>query len=288
MNAQYQLILPSAGLASCVRGYVTRSTLGQTQPTDVRKSHLPAALTCAITWFIEGKSTLLQAAGLGETSQTPQPVVFNGPRTQDLVSEDRGPVQSFMVLLMPDAVRALAGLDISAHVNRFSAMTDAFDVAWHRMAQTVLEAPNDALRIQRIEEFLEPRWRLVREQGQGQVKRYQDWLQDLSRRAQDHGMGRSMRQAQRRIKEWAGLSLRQLQGITRVETSLSQVQRVDRQEQPDWSQIACENGFSDQAHFCREVRRMSGLSPTALRRAVDEDDSYWMYRLLGGSKSRNP
>ncbi len=285
MTTQYQLIPPSAGLASCVRGYVTRSTLGQAHAADVRKSHLPAALTCAITWFIEGKSTLLQAAGLESPEPAPQAVVFNGPRTQDVVSEDRGPVQSFMVLLMPDAVRAMAGLDISAHVNRFSAMSDAFDVAWHRMAQAVLDAPNDASRIEQIEAFLEPRWRAACEQGQSQVKRYQDWVHDISRRAQDHGVGRSMRQAQRRIKEWAGLSLRQLQGIVRIESSLSQVQEVDQQGQPDWSQIACENGFSDQAHFCREVRKISGLSPTALRRAVAEDDSYWMYKLLGTGKS---
>jgi len=285
MTSQYQLIPPSAGLASCVRGYVTRSTLGETHAAEVRKSHLPAALTCAITWFIEGKSTLLQAAGLESPGPTPQAVVFNGPRTQDVVSEDRGPVQSFMVLLMPDALRAMAGLDISAHVNRFSAMSEAFDAAWHRMAQAVLEAPNDASRIQQIEAFLEPRWRAAREQSHGQVKRYQDWVQDISRRAQDHGVGRSMRQAQRRIKEWAGLSLRQLQGIVRIESSLSQVQEVDQQGQPDWSQIACENGFSDQAHFCREVRKISGLSPTALRRAVAEDDSYWMYKLLGAGKS---
>jgi AraC-like DNA-binding protein len=259
-----QLIPPSAGLASCIRGYVSRSTVGQAEAAQSRQNHLPAALTCAITWFIEGKSTVLgpwadvmgrlhAARGVSADSA---PVVFNGPRTQGIVTVDQGPVQSFMVVLMPDA----------------------FDQAWHRMAQTVLEAPTDALRIQQIEAFLEPRWRAACEQGQSQMRRYQDWVQDLARRAQDHG--HSLRQTQRRIKDWAGLSLRQLQGIVRLESSLNQAQLGDGDAKPDWSQIACDNGFSDQAHFCREVRRASGLSPTALRKAVADDEGYWMYRLL--------
>lgn len=281
MNTSYQLTLPSTGLTSCVRGYVSRNVVSGDL---AQKTHLPAALTCAITWFIDGKSSLMQQANrlTGQAATTPVPlsVVFQGPRTQAQVSEDRGPVQSFMVLLMPDAVRAMAGLDMSAHVNRISTMTEAFDAAWHRMAQTVLEAPNDALRIQLVEAFLEPRWRAVREQGQHQVKRYQDWVQDLSLRAQAHGMGRSMRQAQRRIKEWAGMSLRQLQGIVRIESALAQIKECIAKGQLDWSRIASDNGFSDQAHFCREIRRISGMSPTELRRAVDEDESFWLYRVL--------
>ena len=287
MTSHCEMTPPSIGLAACVRAYVSRSTVGLAQQAEVRKNHLPAALTCAITWLIEGKSSVMQRGAplAGSTLKIAphpvmQPVMFNGPSTQAQVSEDRGPVQSFMVLLMPDALRAMAGVDIAAHVNRFSAMTEAFDVAWHRMAQAVLDAPNDALRIQLVEAFLEPRWRAACQQGQTQVRRYQDWVQDLSRRAQDHGVGRSLRQAQRRIKEWAGLSLRQLQNIVRLETSLSQVQEDDQSGQLDWSRIASENGFSDQAHFCREIRRASGLSPTELRRAVAEDEGYWMYRLL--------
>jgi AraC-like DNA-binding protein len=281
-----QLIPPSAGLASCIRGYVSRSTVGQGDAAQSRQNHLPAALTCAITWFIEGKSSVLGPwtdvmerinAARGVTPDS-APVVFNGPRTQGIVTVDRGPVQSFMVVLMPDALRAMAGLDLSAHVDRVSAVSEAFDQAWHRMAQTVLEAPSDALRIQQIEAFLEPRWRAACEQGQSQMRRYQDWVQDLTKRAQDHG--HSLRQTQRRIKDWAGLSLRQLQGIVRLESSLNQAQLGDGDAKPDWSQIACDNGFSDQAHFCREVRRASGLSPTALRKAVADDDGYWMYRLL--------
>ncbi|MEZ4651673.1 MAG: helix-turn-helix domain-containing protein [Candidatus Eisenbacteria bacterium] len=33
----------------------------------------------------------------------------------------------------------------------------------------------------------------------------------------------------------------------------------------NWSDVAAEAGFSDQAHFCRQVARTFGVSPTALR-----------------------
>jgi transcriptional regulator GlxA family with amidase domain len=34
------------------------------------------------------------------------------------------------------------------------------------------------------------------------------------------------------------------------------------------ARIACETGFADQAHFTREVRRETGLTPAGLRRAA--------------------
>lgn len=277
MNAICQLIQPSAGLASCVRGYVSRSPehgVASTPPPV--STHLPAALTCAISWFIDGKPS----AGAASCGSAQQAVIFHGPRTQAQVSEARGTGQSFMVLLMPDALRAMAGLDIATYVNRASNLSEAFDAAWHRMAQAVLDAPNDALRVQLVEEFLEPRWRAARAQGQQQIRRYQDWVQELVDRAQNVGVGRSMRQAQRRIKEWAGLSLRQMQGIARIESALAQVKECIAKGQLDWSRIAFESGFSDQAHFCREIRRVFGMSPTELRRAVNEDEGFWLYRLL--------
>ena len=43
--------------------------------------------------------------------------------------------------------------------------------------------------------------------------------------------------------------------------------RVASTEQP-LARIACEAGFADQAHLTRELRRATGLTPGALRRAA--------------------
>jgi AraC-like DNA-binding protein len=60
--------------------------------------------------------------------------------------------------------------------------------------------------------------------------------------------------------------------------------RVDMRETSEremlsWAELAFNAGFSDQAHMCREVRRMTGLSPEEIRRAIDTEESFWVYRL---------
>jgi AraC-like DNA-binding protein len=37
----------------------------------------------------------------------------------------------------------------------------------------------------------------------------------------------------------------------------------------DWARAAADLGYSDQSHLAREVRELSGLTPTALRAEVN-------------------
>jgi hypothetical protein len=48
---------------------------------------------------------------------------------------------------------------------------------------------------------------------------------------------------------------------------------------PSWRDIAARGGDADQAHLCRETKEITGLSPTELVRAGQEDESYWVYRI---------
>jgi len=55
----------------------------------------------------------------------------------------------------------------------------------------------------------------------------------------------------------------------------------------DWTQIALDHGFSDQSHFIRETRRITGFSPEALRHGVVHEEAFWSYRVLA-QISRGP
>ena len=69
---------PHSELATCVRAYVTRSTLGSHLAEIDRRNHFPAAPTCAITWFIQGDYAHLDLSGT--------PVYRDLPRTTLTVS----------------------------------------------------------------------------------------------------------------------------------------------------------------------------------------------------------
>jgi hypothetical protein len=47
----------------------------------------------------------------------------------------------------------------------------------------------------------------------------------------------------------------------------------------DWPGLAAEEGFADQAHLVRAVKRITGFSPTVFTQRYLEDESFWLYRL---------
>ena len=86
-----------------------------------------------------------------------------------------------------------------------------------------------------------------------------------------------MRQAQRRLKALTGHSARELAVYAQVEA----LWRLSRESDAPLAQVALEGGFSDQSHMGRAVRRVTGYSPSALTRAIEEEEAFWAYRLLG-------
>ena len=90
-----------------------------------------------------------------------------------------------------------------------------------------------------------------------------------------------MRQMERRIRVWTGQSMRSLYSDARAEIAffLAMDEAETRDGQIDWIRVADEAGFTDQSHFCREVRRRTGCTPNELKRRVQEDESFWIYRI---------
>lgn len=258
------LIAPSLALASCVRSYVTRSTVGAVLRPDQRYNHFPASPLCGIFWLLEGESVIVGRGAEVVHERVPRLSVA-GPHTVPMVSVNPGPVRAFMLGLLPQAFQAMTGLDLSTLVNRVLAVDAVLDGAWQAMAQAVQDAPDDVTRVHLIEAFLEPRWRALRHQAVSRPQRYRHWAEALALKADTSGVGKSLRQAERRVKQWAGLPMRELRRLGRAEESFFMVRGGDTAESGlgsvDWSAVALDSGYTDQSHFCREVRRIAGLSP---------------------------
>ena len=283
-RAPARLWLPHPSLSHCVRAIVARSTMtiGRDWPESWLYTHCPATPLCSIGWFLAGHLELIDqgwpATAASPGNGLPQPY-FGGPLTRPTVFRNSPETHGLVLMMLPDAVHELTGLNTADWVNRFDSLKAALGDEWHELSEAMLAADHDVARVGLIEEFLLPRWQAVRPKTLAPaVLRAQDWTHALAMRAASSGVGRSLRQAERRIKGWTGLPMRELRGLGRAEQaffrSLAQGEAAVR-----WTEVAADVGYADQSHLCRETRRVTGFAPGELRQRIAEDENFWLYRV---------
>ena len=283
-RASVQLWLPHASLSHCVRAVVVRSTLGigRDWPEAWQYNYFPATPLCSFGWFIAGHSELIDAgcpAAPDSPAQRMPRAYFSGPFTRPTVSRNTPEGHGVMLLLLPDAVHALTGLNPGEWIDRFESLPAALGPQWQALSDAVLAAPDDATRVRLIGDFLSPRWQDARARtGAPTVMRLHDWARALAMRAAVSGVGRSLRQAERRVKGWTGLPMRELRGMGRAEQAFFRTV-TDGEGAVNWADIAADTGYADQSHLSRETRRITGFPPGELRRRIVEDESFWVYRI---------
>lgn len=270
---------PHWELASCVRAYVTRSTIGAQLTPAERHSFYPATLGCSISWTLQGQTALVRIGDQICEALAPSPVMFTGPHTLPCETRNPGPVQFFLLMLMPDAFHALTGLDLQALTNQHFPVHALLDADWQAMADQVAAAPDDATRIRLIEDFLSPRWRAMRPSGWLRMPQaLSDWSQNLAMRYVTSSTGKSLRQMERRIKQWTGQTQRQLHRLMRFEAAYLLARTSHQQGDLSWSDFAADQGYSDQSHFCREFRKLTGLRPEDVMRRLETDERLWLFK----------
>ncbi len=80
-------------------------------------------------------------------------------------------------------------------------------------------------------------------------------------------LGWSHRRTIAAFREHVGVPPKQLARIVRFDGVVRRLRATPAAEHR-WAELAVDAGFADQAHFARECRRMSGLTPSGLRRLV--------------------
>jgi len=283
-TAQDQLWPPRLSLTSCVRGVMVRNTMGTNLSPAERFNYFPATPLCSITWLFTGRSECVTADEFPVSLDAPRrPLpegpLFGGPHERPSVSWNPGPAHGMMLMLMPDALRLLTGIDPSRWLDTLTSVRDVLPADWVALCDTVQQAADDPTRVQLIQDFLEPRWQAARPTTPLSAARYLDWAQGLAMRAALSAPGRSLRQVERRIKQWAGQPMRELLGVGRAERAFFAAMTAERQGRVDWADIAAREGYADQSHLCRATRRITGFSPEALRRRISEDEAFWVYRI---------
>jgi AraC-like DNA-binding protein len=284
--AHTRLWLPRLALAGCVRAALLRNTIGVDLSEAQRYNHFPASPLVSLSWWFSGSSDLLDA-GVPASAHSPRRpcpgrFVIGGPFTRPGISHNPGPVHAMMLLMQPDALHALTGIDPQAHINRVSDATPLLPAPWLAMCEAVQLAGDDDSRFALIEAYLLPLWRAVQNaqaSNHNQSLSYADWAQGLALRAATSSTGRSLRQVERRIRQWAGLPMRELRALSRAEKAFFQTLMAAEEGPVNWAAVADAGGYADQSHLCRESRRFTGFSPQQLRLRIENDESFWAYRV---------
>jgi AraC-like DNA-binding protein len=277
-DTEARLLAPSLALSGCMRSYIWRDSSRAGYLTEgQRSSWFPASPFCGLSWTLQGSGW--QVMSDGTMQALPSACLVLGPRSGPAQFRSAGAVRTFMVAMLPDALHALTGVDLSVMLDRHHAIDALLGADWRALNVKMLAASDAAQCQQVLEDFLLPRWRAhCRSEGHSSP-RYREWMQQLATRAVAAGHGASLRQVERRIKQWSGQSLRALRSISRSEAAFFQVRRELEAGELIWSALAQDQGYADQAHLCRETRRVTGFSPEELRQRIEADEAFWAYRV---------
>jgi AraC-like DNA-binding protein len=282
-TAVNRLWMPRLALGGCVRVIIGRDTRGAALAQGQRFNHYPATPLSTLTWWLSGTSERL-APGAPADLASPRTrptadILFGGPQSHPTVTWNPGAVHTLTLVLAPDAVRLLTGLDPGTCIGRWAAASEVLPPDWLDMCRGVMNAPDDDARVRLMQDFLEPRWHAARPPSGFGFAHTRDWVQALALRAGMSATGRSVRQVERRIKQWTGQPLRELRGAGRSEQAFFEAVLAQGESRLQWADVAATAGYSDQSHLCRETRRVSGFAPEELRRRIREDESFWPYRI---------
>lgn len=285
------LLAPRAAIGGCVRAFTERDTRGAPLSEAQRFNHFPATPYCSLVWVLDGDAAVVHtdqpdAPDLASRPRTPVAAdwLISGPQTRPMVSWNPGPALGFWVLLQPDALHALTGLDSGAWCNQLLPAAPLLAQAraaegWAALDRAVRAAPDTAGRVAAVEAFVHPRWQAVRPVQPLGLHHTRDWAMAVAQRAASSGPGRSLRQLERRIKRHTGLPMRELRVLSRAEQAFFQARAAQDGERLSWTDVASDVGYADQSHLCRETRRVTGFTPEDLRRRIAEDEAFWAYRL---------
>lgn len=279
MDDSTRLWLPPLALAGCVRAVMLRDTRGRALDARQRENYFPATPLVSLFWWLEGCSEWQVTPGFSPPplARCDAPVMFGGPFTQPSHTRNPGAIHAFKLLMLPDAFTAITGVSLEGRVNQIIDARKLLPPDWCAWAETMAALPDDAARLRSLEAFLLPRWQALGPRRPSH--RYADWTEALAVRAATSAPGRSLRQLERRIKAWAGVPMRELRAVSRIETAFYAAMAAEGRPGFNWADIAAQADYADQSHLCRETRRLTGFSPAELRQRMQDEEAFWAYRL---------
>jgi AraC-like DNA-binding protein len=283
-SAHTRLYLAPPVLQGAVVAIVCRDTRGLDTTSAQRLTHFPATEIVSLSWF-QG----LDAGRIERTASGPlwQPfgtsVTFAGSQSLPTVAWAPTAGRVGIVCFTADVAQTLFGISVADVHDRIVPAQALLDADWWPLLDALVNAPDDAATLAALEHHLAPGWQTYQGRREttpslSQIGRH--WVERLAWQAREWRRTHSPRQVERRIKAHSGRSLREWQAFVRTEGVFFNARGRHEAGLPfDWATVAQEEGFADQAHLSRAVKRITGFSPSEFAQRFEEDESFWLYRL---------
>jgi AraC-like DNA-binding protein len=281
--ARESLRLAPPALQGALVALVARDTSELSLSSAQRLTHFPASPLVTISWFRGAEVGLVEhgADGFGWRSFGGK-VVVSGSQSHPTVSWAPATGCGYMAVFTADAAQALFDLDLAAIQDRFVPVDQVIGEHFAPLWDALL-ASSDADLPGVLESHLARRWQALqgRQSAQPSLRQLgRHWVERLAWQAHAWRSVHSPRHVERRIKSFSGRSLREWQSLVKTEGLFYAARDRYEAGQPfDWAAMALDEGFADQAHMSRVVKRVSGFSPSEFTQRFIEDESFWMYRL---------
>lgn len=277
-DAQALRLAPPA-LHGALVALIVRDTRRLNLDRAQRLTHFPASPMVTLSWF-DGMDVGQVTAGGWQPFGAQ--VVISGTWSAPTASWSPGTGRGYIACFTADAAQALFEVEMAAIQNRCVPAEKVLGARFAPLWEALLTSRDqDVLAV--LEQYLAPRWQALQGRSSAapslrQVGR--QWVERLAWQAHGWRNQHSPRQVERRIKSFSGRSLREWQAITRTEgLFFAARERYEAGRPFDWADLALDEGFADQAHMSRTVKRITGFAPGDFARRFIEDESFWMYRL---------
>ncbi|MBO6586768.1 MAG: AraC family transcriptional regulator [Gracilimonas sp.] len=196
----------------------------------------------------------------GSRIRQPQCFVF-GQLTRKLEIEPSGDSGMFAVRFKPEGLQPISKLAAKEFQDSAVPLAEILGEEGMALESKILKASSIELRIDIIEQFLTDKFEsftvadsIVKETVSTIIE--SRGRQKINELPIDTVVSR--RTLERRFAESVGINLKQLSKIIRLKTA---VQKMINREYETLTELACDNGYYDQAHFIKEFKTYTGLTP---------------------------
>ena len=283
-SAHTRLYLAPPVLQGAVVAIVCRDTRGLDLNCEQRLTHFPATEIVSLSWFQGLDAGLVERAESGPLWRPlGASITFAGSQSLPTVSWAPTTGRAGMVCFTADVAQTLFGISVADAHDRIVPAHALLGANWWPFLDALVNASDDAATLAALEQHLAPHWQTHQGRSEttpslSQIGRH--WVERLAWQAHEWRRTHSPRQVERRIKAHSGRSLREWQALVKTEGVFFTARKRHEAGLPfDWATLAQEEGFADQAHLSRAVKRITGFSPSEFAQRFVEDESFWLYRL---------